>query len=84
MVLIELAKLFRREARYTSPSICNTPPLKEDDICSAFDMVMKKIGENGTTFSQEEWCKRVKSVIVHENRNLQFHLTDEREVHIVL
>lgn len=70
--------------KYDGDTPCATPPLREEEIKTAFEQMLEKREEADTLYSDARWRELVKSVTVYPDRRLVFLLTDGREIKIVL
>ncbi len=68
--------------KYDGDSICQTPPLKEDEIRSAFIEALEMLGEHVPAYSDEHFCELVQTLTVYRDGYLNFLFTDGREVRI--
>lgn len=68
--------------RYAGEKRCTTPLLREDEIRTAFENVLKELGLPQTAWSQEVWYEMVDEVIIHENRQAEFYLVSGSKISV--
>lgn len=66
--------------RYTNEKQCTTPTLREDEIRVAFKRILKKLKRPEQEYTDDLWYQLVEVVIIHENHQAEFHLTDKNIV----
>ena len=68
--------------KYDGDTVCQTKPLREDEIKAAFEIVLRKLGKNDPAYSDEHFRELVQSITVYPNGQLHFLLINGREVGI--
>lgn len=69
--------------KYDGDAVCQTPPLKEDQIMAAFEKMQIKRHKFDTSYSEERWKEIVKSMTVHPSGEFEFLLSTGEEIKIV-
>lgn len=70
--------------RYKGEEKCKTPILQDNEIKTAFEQVLKKLGRADTAYSDGVFRKLVDSVTVSNDRKLVFNLVDGQHFIIAL
>ena len=66
--------------RYRADKTCDSPILREKDIRSAFEAILRRRKDPDPTYSDERWRTLVESVTVFPDRRLSFKLTEGKEI----
>ena len=69
--------------KYANDKKCQSPVIREEEIKSVFESVMKKQGK-AISFSEQSWHDQVASVIITRDRHMRFLLNDGTEEEIML
>lgn len=69
--------------KYDGDSICQTGPLKEDEIKVSFENALEMLGENNPAYNEERWTTLVQSLTVYSDGRLAYLFTDGKEVEII-
>ncbi len=69
--------------KYDGDSICQTGPLKEDEIKVSFENALEMLGYNNPEYNDERWTTLVQSLTVHPDGRLAYLFTDGKEVELV-
>lgn len=68
--------------RYHGDKTCESPILREKEIQSAFEAVLKRAKASDQTYSEKCWRILVESVTIYPDRRLSFKLTEGKEIEV--